>query len=161
MAARWAAWGVSRIQRCCSSVRGSRGSGAAPAGVMVLTKGLYITISGMARSYAALALPRRLVRVKWERGGLPSCQSAKLLSTFWKSAARSSDAGTSTSSPQWALLVASRSMLFWPMPFAFLAAMRLSYRVPKVASACSGSMPLLTAERKSSAAALASRRVEP
>lgn len=62
---------------------------------------------------------------------------------------------------QWALLVASRSMLFWPMPFAFLAAMRLSYRVPKVASACSGSMPLLTAERKSSAAALASRRVEP
>ena len=31
MAARWAAWGVSRIQRCCSSVRGSRGSGAAPA----------------------------------------------------------------------------------------------------------------------------------
>ena len=66
---------------------GSRGSGGAPAGAVVLTRGLYRTVSGIASSYAAFALERRLVRVKCDRGGLPSCQSASSLRTRWKSEA--------------------------------------------------------------------------
>ncbi len=100
-----------------SALRLGEGVARAPAqprrGVMVLTRGLYITISGMARSYAAFALAAKVGEgKKWERGGLPSCQPASVLSTCWKSDARRSDAGTATKSPQWALLVASRSMLF-------------------------------------------------